>query len=142
MLASLWTQFADAFNFESIAGFHTPGVVAYSDDSLKVVNQFETDEVKAFVATMRDWNAKGYMNSKERISKVTDDPGACKAGKCLIGIGGAYKPGGEQIGLAYNGYLSVEAPAKHSAFDDRRHHCNDAGDQPELEKPGKSYDAA
>ena len=61
-------QFADAFNFEPIVGFNTPGVVAYSDDSLKVVNQFETAEVKAFVATLRDWNAKGYMNSKERIS--------------------------------------------------------------------------
>ena len=75
-------QFADAFNFEPIAGFKTPGVVAYSDDSLKVVNQFETAEVKTFAATMRDWNAKGYMNSKERISTVTDDTGACKAGKC------------------------------------------------------------
>ena len=64
---------ADAFNFEPIAGFNTPGVVAYSDDSLKVVNQFETAEVKTFAATLRDWNAKGYMNSKERISKVTDD---------------------------------------------------------------------
>ncbi|RCW48522.1 ABC transporter substrate-binding protein [Paenibacillus prosopidis] len=104
-------QIADAFNFEPIVGFHTPGVVAYSDDSLKVVNQFETDEVKAFVATLRDWNAKGYMNSKERISSKTDDPGACKAGKCMIGMGGTYKPGNEQIGLAQNGYLSVDAPA-------------------------------
>lgn len=104
-------QMKDAFNFEPIVGFKTPGAVAYSDDSLKVVNQFETDEVKAFAATMRDWNAKDYMNSKERISKVTDDPGLCKAGKCLIGVSGAYKPGGEQLSLAYNGYLDVIAPA-------------------------------
>ena len=98
-------QVADAFNFEPIVGFHTPGVVDYSDDSLKVVNQFETDEVKAFAATLRDWNAKGYMNSKERISSKTDDPNACKAGKWMIGIGGTYKPGNAQIGLAQNGYL-------------------------------------
>lgn len=104
-------DFSDAFNYESIVGFKTPGAVAYSDDSLKVVNQFETDEVKAFVATMRDWAAKGYMNSKERISKVTDDQGLCKAGKCLIGVTGTYKPGGEQLSLAYNGFIAEEAPA-------------------------------
>ena len=104
-------QIADLFSFEPIVGFKTPGVVAYSDDSLKVVNQFETAEVKTYVATLRDFNAKGYMNSKERISTVTDDPGACKAGKCMVGVAGTYKPGGEQLGLAYTGYLSVEAPA-------------------------------
>ena len=90
-------------SFEPIVGFNTPGVVAYSDDSLKVVNQFETDEVKAFVATLRDWNAKGYMNSKERISQKTDDPGACKAGKCMIGIGGTYKPGVNSLVLRQTG---------------------------------------
>ena len=83
------------FNFEPIVGFKTPGVVAYSDDSLKVVNQFETDEVKTYAATLRDWNAKGYMNSKERISKKLMILGSCKAGKCMIGVGGAYKPGGK-----------------------------------------------
>ena len=58
ILATAMDQFADAFSFEPIVGFNTPGAVAYSDDSLKVVNQFETDEVKAFVATLRDLECK------------------------------------------------------------------------------------
>ncbi|KRE92072.1 hypothetical protein ASG89_34010 [Paenibacillus sp. Soil766] len=73
------------------------------------MNQFETDEVKAFAATLRDFGAKGYMNSKERISKINDAGG--KAGTSLMGISGACKPGGESLSFAYNGYYDVIAPA-------------------------------
>lgn len=105
------SNFADAFNFEAIAGFNVPGAVSYSDNSLKVVNQFETDDVKAFAATMRDWNAKGYLNSKERISKKTDDWSDAKAGKFLMNIGGAFKPGGANLTSAQAGEPYVTAPA-------------------------------
>ncbi|MFC5404072.1 ABC transporter substrate-binding protein [Cohnella soli] len=101
----------EMFNFETISGINIPGAVYYNDDSLKVVNQFETDEFKKFAAVMRDWNAKGYMNSKERISKKQDDWADAKAGKWILNIGGAYKPGGDVLASSLGGETYVSAPA-------------------------------
>ncbi|MCJ8010442.1 ABC transporter substrate-binding protein [Paenibacillus sp. KQZ6P-2] len=104
------TQIQDMFTFETISGINIPGAVFYNDDSLKVVNQFETDEFKKFAAVMRDWNAKGYMNSKERISKKQDDWADGKAGKWIMDIGGAYKPGGDVLASSLGGEPYVNAP--------------------------------
>jgi putative aldouronate transport system substrate-binding protein len=104
-------QFTDAFSFETIAGINVPGAVEYSDANLKVINQFETAQVKKFAATMRDWNAKGYLNSKERISKKTDEWTDGKAGKWVLNIGGAFKPGGENLSSSLGGEPYVEVPS-------------------------------
>lgn len=99
------------FNLEPIVGIQIPGAVDFSDSKLKVVNQFETDGMKTFAAMMRDWNAKGYLNSKERIAKKTDEWTDAQAGKWAIQIGGSYKPGGEiQDATAY-GYQVIEFPS-------------------------------
>lgn len=101
----------DFFNIEAIVGINVPGVVAFNDDSLTVVNQFESDGFKKFLATLRDWNAKGYMNSKERLSKKTDDWTDGKAGKFIFNIGGAFKPGGANLDSALGGEPYAEVPA-------------------------------
>lgn len=101
----------DFFNMEAIVGINVPGVVRFEDDTLTVVNQFESDEFKTFTATLRDWNAKGYMNSKERISKKTDDWVDAKAGKWILSISGAFKPGGANLATSLGGEPYVEAPA-------------------------------
>ncbi|MCC3375918.1 ABC transporter substrate-binding protein [Cohnella sp. REN36] len=105
------SQISEMFTFESISGINIPGAVFFNDDTLKVVNQFETDEFKKFAAVMRDWNAKGYMNTKERISKKQDDWADAKAGKWMINIGGAYKPGGDVLATSLGGETYVSAPA-------------------------------
>ncbi|BBI36530.1 ABC transporter substrate-binding protein [Cohnella abietis] len=99
------------FNLEPIAGIQVPGSVEFSDSTLKVVNQFETEGVQKFAALMRDWNAKGYLNSKERISKKSEDGTEAKAGKVALAIGGAYKPGGEIELSAEVGYERLQLPA-------------------------------
>ncbi|WP_158560953.1 ABC transporter substrate-binding protein [Paenibacillus contaminans] len=99
------------FNLEPIAGIQIPGAVDFSDDTLKVVNQYETDGVKKYAALMREWNAKGYLNANERIAKKADDGTDVKAGKVAIGIGGSYKPGGEVELAAEVGYERLQLPS-------------------------------
>lgn len=108
-------MYQDAFDFETIVGINVPGAVAYSDDSLKVINQYESPSVKKFAAIMRDWNAKGYLNSKERISKKSDEWAEAKAGKWSIDIGGAYKPGGDVLASNLGGtpYAGIPAGTPH-----------------------------
>ncbi|SFT29410.1 DUF3502 domain-containing protein [Paenibacillus sp. BC26] len=101
----------DFFNMEAIVGFNVPGVVMFGDDTLKVINQFESDGYKKFAATLRDWSAKGILHSKERISKKTDDWTDGKAGKWVLNIGGAFKPGGANLDSALGGEPYLEVPA-------------------------------
>ncbi|QGQ98754.1 extracellular solute-binding protein [Paenibacillus psychroresistens] len=106
------SQFGDGFNFETIAGMNVPGAVVYTDDTLKVVNQYESAEVMKFAALMRDWNKKGYLNASERIAKKLDNSqDDLKAGKAGVIIGGAYKPGVEVVMAAQAGYPTVDIPA-------------------------------
>lgn len=108
------TEYNEAMGFEAIAGFNVPGVVSYDDASLKVVNQFETSAVKTFAALMRDWNAKGYLNTAERISKKSDSE-IYDADKLwerrAITIGGAYKPGVDVIYSAAAKQTIINIPA-------------------------------
>ncbi|RAP73180.1 ABC transporter substrate-binding protein [Paenibacillus montanisoli] len=101
----------DFFDMEAIVGINVPGAVEFSDDSLTVINQFESDKFKKFVATMREWNEKGYLNSKERISRKSDDWAEGKAGKFALAIGGAFKPGGANLASTLGGEPYVEVPA-------------------------------
>ncbi|MEC0089614.1 ABC transporter substrate-binding protein [Paenibacillus macquariensis] len=110
-LISQLSQIYEMFSFESLAGFNVPGAVSYNDDTLTVFNQFESDEYKKLAAVLRDWNAKGYLNSKERISKKQDDWADAKAGKWIMVIGGAYKPGVASLNSELGGEPYVSAPA-------------------------------
>jgi len=90
------------FGYELIGGWQNPGAVAFSDASMKVVNFYETPEFKAYAQTMRDWNAKGYQNSKVRISQKTDEWSDAKAGKWSVYIGSTFQPGGD-VGASAQG---------------------------------------
>jgi len=106
-LAQLGGEF---FGMDLPAGWKCPAGVAFSDSSTKVVNFFETADFKAYAKTMRDWNAKGYMNSKLRITLLTDDsPAMKKMGG--FSIGGTYKPGGDIQDSATVGIPTTEVPA-------------------------------
>jgi putative aldouronate transport system substrate-binding protein len=98
----------DFFGLETLVGMQVPGAVEYSDKSLKVVNQFETPQVKKYVALMRDWNAKGYLNSKERIA-VKEEPRATEA-DAGMSIGGVFKPGGDIQDSVGWGFPVLEIP--------------------------------
>jgi putative aldouronate transport system substrate-binding protein len=101
----------DFFDLEPIVGMQVPGAVAFKDNSLKVVNQFETDGVKKFASVMRDWNKKGLLNAKDRASKKSDDWADAKAGKWAMGIGGAFKPGGDIGASSLAGVPYTEVPS-------------------------------
>jgi len=101
----------DIFGVETIVGPNVPGAVSFTDGTLKVINQFESDEALAFAATMRDWNSKGYMNSKSRISTKKDEWADAQAGKWAMNIDGAYKPGGDVGASSQAGVPYIVAPA-------------------------------
>lgn len=82
------------FGMDLPAGWKCPAGVAFSDSSMKVVNFYETADFKTYAKTMRDWNAKGYMNSKLRITLKSDDTIEMKKMGGFT-IGGTYKPGGD-----------------------------------------------
>lgn len=97
----------DFFNLETIVGTQVPGAVDYSDKSLKVVNQFETQQFKKYAALMRDWNAKGYLNAKQLISQDLGNPSEADSG---FTIGGTFKPGGDVQDSVGRGYQVLEIP--------------------------------
>lgn len=94
-----------------ISGLNCPGAVAFADGSMKVINQFESAAFKAFAKTMREWNEKGLLNSKERITKKTDEWSDAKAGKYAVYVGGAYKPGGDIASSSLGGETYIEVPS-------------------------------
>ncbi|MFD2331722.1 ABC transporter substrate-binding protein [Cohnella sp. GCM10020058] len=51
-----------------------PGAVKQGDDSLTVVNQYETPEFKQYAELMRSWNEKGFINKDSVSLKDSDTP--------------------------------------------------------------------
>lgn len=79
--------------YDDIGTFGSPGVVMIGDETLTVVNQFETEEFRDWVNLMRDWFEKGYIASDAAtISNYNDLMKAGKVGVFLNDI----KPGGRQ----------------------------------------------
>ncbi|MBO9610865.1 MAG: ABC transporter substrate-binding protein [Paenibacillaceae bacterium] len=56
-----------------------PGIVKLSDKSLKVANQFESEEFKSYLNLMRDWYNKGYI--RKDAATLADAQPDRKAGK-------------------------------------------------------------
>ncbi|MFC5404083.1 ABC transporter substrate-binding protein [Cohnella soli] len=48
-----------------------PGWVKYGDQSIHVINQYETPEFKAYLKTMREWYTKGYVRKDAATLKDT-----------------------------------------------------------------------
>ncbi|WP_308638246.1 ABC transporter substrate-binding protein [Paenibacillus silvisoli] len=49
------------YNMDSVGDNTVPGWVKYGDNEIKVFNQYETPEFKAYLKTMRDWYKNGYL---------------------------------------------------------------------------------
>ena len=73
------------YNMEVIGGGDVPGATYLNDDSLKVFNQFESEQYKQFLNLMQSWKDKGYLKSKELLS----NKGKIATGKdCGLWFGG------------------------------------------------------
>ncbi|WP_314584794.1 ABC transporter substrate-binding protein [Paenibacillus terrigena] len=81
------------YDFDEVAGRNIPGVIKLSDTSLKVVNQFESEEYKSFVTLMRDWYQKGYI--RKDAATLKDVQADRKAGKTASMNAGNIGPGGD-----------------------------------------------
>lgn len=79
--------------YDEIGTANSPGAVMIGDDSLKVVNQYETQEWRDYVDLMRKWYEAGYIQTD--AATATNQNDLKKAGKEAM-IFGNVKPGGEQ----------------------------------------------
>lgn len=82
----------EIWGFEFIAGEKVPGTIRMTNSKAKVFNQFESDEVKTYVAKMREYNKLKYFNGT-LLATVKDSSDIRKAGKKFAGVGGTWKPG-------------------------------------------------
>lgn len=49
------------YGFDPLGGTKVPGVVRFDDETLTVVNQYDTPEFKELITTMREWYNLGYI---------------------------------------------------------------------------------
>ncbi|MBP1965353.1 ABC transporter substrate-binding protein [Paenibacillus aceris] len=80
------------YGFDEIAGRNVPGTIKLSDNSLKVVNQFESEEYKNYVSLMRDWYQKSYV--RKDAATLKDVQADRKAGKTASMNAGNIGPAG------------------------------------------------
>ncbi|NOU62506.1 DUF3502 domain-containing protein [Paenibacillus sp. LMG 31461] len=94
--------------FDTIGDQFSPGVVMIGDKGLKVVNQYETPEMKAHFEDAKKWFDKGYIKKDVTSTKRDQADGDMKAGKyaALINV---VKPGGEQELKSKYGFEFVSA---------------------------------
>jgi len=101
--------FVNAYlGMEEIGGRVVPGVILNNDPALKVVNQFKTDQMKAWLKLERDWYQKGYI-MKDALAVKDLNPNL-STGKVGVSFVGTYKPGGDAEDQARLGYPVVEIP--------------------------------
>ncbi|GHU05569.1 ABC transporter substrate-binding protein [Spirochaetia bacterium] len=77
--------------YDELIGRHIPGVILFTDTSLKAINQFELPQVQEHYRLMRSWNQKGYI--RPDAATVTDISAETKAGRIPVGFPGTMKPG-------------------------------------------------
>lgn len=70
------------FGFEALGDSKTPGWISLSDSNMKVVNQYETQEFKDYLAVTRDWYKKGYVKTGAGAAK--DMQSDIKSGKIAV----------------------------------------------------------
>ncbi|MBL4934619.1 ABC transporter substrate-binding protein [Clostridium sp. YIM B02515] len=67
------------YGMEALGDSKTPGWIYLNDKDLKVVNQYDTQEFKNYIKTMRDWYQKGYI--RKDAATLNDTMADRKAGK-------------------------------------------------------------
>ncbi|MDY3930059.1 MAG: ABC transporter substrate-binding protein [Clostridia bacterium] len=64
--------FNHLIGFDSIGNANYPCVIRNDDDSLKVINQFETEEFMNYCKLMRKWYNKGYIPAQGSNDNLVD----------------------------------------------------------------------
>ncbi len=60
-------------SYDSMISQKVPVGVSVSDDSTKVINLLETQEMDDLFNTLRDWYIKGYINKDAATLQENDD---------------------------------------------------------------------
>ncbi|MDF2573070.1 MAG: transporter substrate-binding protein [Sporomusa sp.] len=95
------------FGMEAVGDAAAPGWIYLNDNSLKVVDQYDSPEFKAYIKMMRDWFNNGYL--RKDVATLKDMEADKKAGKnatqwTQIDID---TNGFESAGMPYNGRMSI-----------------------------------
>lgn len=99
-------DFLPLMGYDDIGTYGTPGAVAIGDDSLTVINQYETEGWQNFVKLMRKWYQAGYIATDAATIDSYND--LMKAGKVGIFISNV-KPGGlQESEVLWNQPLSLQ----------------------------------
>ncbi|MCC3375935.1 ABC transporter substrate-binding protein [Cohnella sp. REN36] len=59
------------YGMDGVGDFKLPGWVKYGDKDIKVINQYEAPEYKAWLKTVRDWYQNGYVRKDAATLKDT-----------------------------------------------------------------------
>ncbi len=84
--------FMRSLGIEELAGTYMPGAIYANDKDAKVINQYESQEVKDLFTTARSWYLKGLW--RKDAATVSDTTADRKTAKNVVEIEGTYKPGG------------------------------------------------
>lgn len=84
--------FMRSLGIEELAGTYMPGAILANDKDARVINQYETQEVKDLFTTARSWYLKGLW--RKDAATITDTTADREAAKNVVEIEGTYKPGG------------------------------------------------
>ena len=61
-----------AWGYDAIGDIFSPGWVALDDESLTVVNQYDTDAFREYTALTRSWYEKGYLRAdRNAVSQIS-----------------------------------------------------------------------
>lgn len=99
------------YGFDEVAGRNVPGTIKLTDNSLKVVNQFESDEYKSYVTLMNDWYQKGFI--RKDAATLKDVQADRKAGKTASKNAGNFGP------VMGSNYTSIDGASGKSQYDVR-----------------------
>ena len=95
------------YGLDQIGSTSMPGAVRFDDETMTVINIFETDEFKEHLNLMRDWYLKGYTIAD--AATFTSLPDQRKTGRIAACIN-PIKPGIEaEWAVSYNNPMAVKA---------------------------------
>jgi len=94
---AFFTSAPPYFGFDSIGEVSSVGWVKLNDENLQVVNQFESNEFKETIETLRDFLKKGYIPADAPLITEEMMVSEIQAGRMplILGLNGPVKPGVE-----------------------------------------------
>lgn len=95
-----WTNndWSGYYKLDLLGGGNVPGAILINDSSLKVFNQFESDQYKNYITLMKSWNDKGYLRSKDFLVNREQLSTSKDSGKMTGAyVGSTWAPGVDAI---------------------------------------------